>query len=214
MLIAGASAIRDVILFPAMRPEAGPSAAKAVPAPRGIPAHLRPRLRRRSSRRQRPPSRPPRASEPRSRSPGLTRIAGLLFIFSSALDGERRLGLGRLVHDFDGRVAGRVATVLVGAVLLLLGAQLRRGKRRAWLVAVVLFSAGGLAALLRGPDPVAVVATVGMVVALVWNRDAFRGRPDPGSLLDVARFVPRYLGVVLAFGLSRCCSSASTCASL
>ena len=131
----------------------------------------------------------------------LTALAGLLFLFGAQLDGRDLLGLGTLAGDIDGRVAGHAAAVVAGVGLLLLAHQLRRGKRRAWAVAIVLFAVAAASALLRGPDPVAVVAATGMVVALAWHRDAFRAQPDPTSLLSVARFAVTYLGAVLGFGV-------------
>ena len=98
-------------------------------------------------------------------------------------------------------MAGHAAAVVAGVGLLLLAHQLRRGKRRAWAVAIVLFAVAAASALLRGPDPVAVVAATAMVVALAWHRDAFRAQPDPTSLLSVARFAVTYLGAVLGFGV-------------
>jgi lysylphosphatidylglycerol synthetase-like protein (DUF2156 family) len=54
--------------------------------------------------------------------------------------------------------------------------------------------------VLKGPHPVVVVYSVAMLAALIAYRDSFRARPDPGSLLDIARFVPAYLLLVLGFG--------------
>jgi hypothetical protein len=64
----------------------------------------------------------------------------------------------------------------------------------------VLFAAGAVINLLKGPHPILVLYTAAMVVALVWHRDAFPARPDPGSLVDVVRFAVGYLVVVLTFG--------------
>jgi lysylphosphatidylglycerol synthetase-like protein (DUF2156 family) len=40
-----------------------------------------------------------------------------------------------------------------------------------------------------------------MVVALVWFRNAFPARADPGSLLSLVRFLPTYLAAVTLFGV-------------
>lgn len=206
MLVAGASAIRDVILFPAMRPEHGETGAAAdvAGAARIAPAAPAPPPPIDESKMAVAP--PPAAAALRPRAPRvlgwLTAATALLFFFAAALDAGNRLGIRQIIDDLDGRVVSHVASVLIGFVLLLLSVPLRRGKRRAWLAAIVVFGVGALSALLRGPDPVAVVAAVGMLVALVWHRDAFQARADPGSLLDVARFVPVYVLGVLAFGIA------------
>ncbi len=190
MLIAGVPAIRDAILFPAMRPEAGDAGTQApvvAPAP-ALPAP--------------PPAAavaPVLVRAPGQRAPRvlglLTALVGLLLLCADVI------GAGRLIDAVDGGVAGHVATAVAGFGLLLVAGQLRRGKRRAWQVAAVLTAAAGGAAWLRGPDPLVVLAATAMLVALVWHRAAFTGRPDPGSLLDVARFLPRFLVLALAFGL-------------
>ena len=68
-------------------------------------------------------------------------------------------------------------------------------------MALALSAVAALSALLRGPDPVAVVAATAMLVGLAWHRDAFRAQADPTSLLSVARFAVTYLVAVLAFGV-------------
>jgi lysyl-tRNA synthetase, class II len=89
----------------------------------------------------------------------------------------------------------------VGLLLILLADQVAKRKRAAWQIALVLFAAGAVAHLLKGPQPVAVVFCIVMLAALLLARKQFRAPVDPPSLLRLARFVPLYLGVVLAFGL-------------
>jgi len=77
--------------------------------------------------------------------------------------------------------------------------QLARGKRRGWEVAVALWAAAALVHVLKGPHPIVALYSLGMLVALIRCRRAFRAHGDPGSLLEVARFVPAYLLLVLCF---------------
>ena len=187
MLVAGAASIRDVILFPALRPEEGDRGA--------------------------PPPEPPEAATPvqptavaplpipvgQSRRGAakvlgwLTALAGMLFLFATSVDD--------LLGTVEGPDAGHAAGVVAGAGLLLLAGGLRRGKRRAWVVALGLYGVAAVSALLRGPDPVAVIAAAGMVVGLAWHRDAFRAKADPVSRLSLVRFAASYLAAVLAFGV-------------
>jgi lysyl-tRNA synthetase class 2 len=122
----------------------------------------------------------------------LSGLVGLLLLFANVLHDQA-------AHDVR-VVTGHVVGAVAGLGLLIVARQLRRGKRRAWAVASTLYACAALGALLRGPDPAAVAATAGMLIALVWHRDAFAARPDPGSLLDLGRFLMRYTAGVLAFG--------------
>jgi lysylphosphatidylglycerol synthetase-like protein (DUF2156 family) len=130
----------------------------------------------------------------------LTALGGVLNLLALLPVAHDRHGIADHLLDLSERVVGHVASVVIGLALLVVALQLARGKRRAWEVALVLFAAGAVVHLLKGPHPVLVLYTVGMVVALVWHRDAFPARPDPGSLLDVARFAVAYLVLVVAFG--------------
>ena len=185
MLVAGAPSIRDVILFPALRPEEEPTHTR----PRPRRARTSPSSSRFPRRRRFPPRRPLRAGARPRRSAGSPPSPVSLFLFASSL------------RDLEGPAAGHAAGVVAGAGLLLLAHGLRRGQRRAWLVALALSAVAALSALLRGPDPIAVVAATAMLVGLAWHRDAFRAQADPTSLLSVARFAVTYLVAVLAFGV-------------
>jgi lysyl-tRNA synthetase, class II len=220
MLLTGADAIRDVILFPTMRPESGmgaratktglassavPTAASLVgpaaapPAASGdgavaaeaVPAEPAPTAPRPATELPHP-----RAARVLSWLTGLLGVVYLLAVFPGVHD---RLGLGHLL-DESARVVGHVASVLIGLALVLVAFQLGRRKHRAWQAAIALFALAALAALLKGPHPIGVIVAAGMAVALAYYRDAFTARPDPASLAGVLRFVPVYLGLVVAFG--------------
>jgi lysylphosphatidylglycerol synthetase-like protein (DUF2156 family) len=64
----------------------------------------------------------------------------------------------------------------------------------------VLFAAGAVDNVLKGPHPVATAYCVLMVVLLVAARGRFTGRSDPPSLLRLVRLLPVYVGAVLVFG--------------
>ena len=216
MLIAGAPAIRDVILFPTMRPEGGigerathrglssesvptagdlapeaeseePSAAPAGTAPAGAPAV------------ETMAAAPPRA--PRLLA-WLAALGGLLYLLPELPLLHGRLGV---VQDYFAsesvRVAGHVASVLAGLALLLVARQLARRKRLAWQAAVAIFALATVVHVFKGPHPIAALYSVGMLVSLAWFRGAFPGRADPASLLGVVRFVPAYAAAVVAFGV-------------
>ena len=78
--------------------------------------------------------------------------------------------------------------------------QLARRKRRAWVLAMVLFTAAALVHLIKGPDPIAAVLDVGMLVALASFRTEFRAHGDASSLKQAVLFVPFFLVVAGCFG--------------
>jgi lysyl-tRNA synthetase, class II len=113
---------------------------------------------------------------------------------------HHRLGLAATVGDESVRVVGHVASVLVGLALLLLAHQLSRGKQRAWLLAVALFLVTAVAHVIKGPHPIVVAYSLVMVALLIWKRDAFTAKADPGSIGALVWFVPAYLATVVGFG--------------
>ncbi len=206
MLIAGEDAIRDVILFPTLRPEgregadgsaavvgeATPSAADfgaptAEPGEAaGIPAPE--------------PAAPAPTRRPRSLRP-LAWVSVIVAIFSvlpTATSVRFSLRTFSFVSQSD-RSAGLTASVVIGLGLIAVARGLSRGKRRAWAIALALFAAAAVVNLLQGPDPLAVLLSVGMLLALIWFRRDFRAQSDRGSLAQAIAFVPLYLLGVLIF---------------
>ncbi|MDX6648891.1 MAG: lysyl-tRNA synthetase, class [Solirubrobacteraceae bacterium] len=226
MLIAGAPAIRDVILFPTMRPEGGigerashrglssegvPTAdelsseatgsAPAGTAPAGAPpAGGDGREAMAAAPSAEPDTRLPRATAVRILC-WLTALGGLLYLVPELPVLHRRLGIAQYFASQDVRVAAHVASVLAGLSLLLLARQLGRRKRLAWQATLGIFAAAAVVHLYKGPHPLAALYAGVMVAALIWFRDAFRGRSDPASVVSVVRFVPAWLAAVLAFGV-------------
>jgi lysyl-tRNA synthetase class 2 len=221
MLLASVDSIREVILFPTLRPEfAAPEGTGPQGAPRpvlpptpvaGAPAGDGPVTAPITFLPELAPSAHPIPAPPRS--PDRGRIAVPTIAVLTALGGVLQL-IAQLpiVHArLDGRedaigqiwlpVAGHVVSVIVGLLLILLADQLAKRKHLAWRVAVALFALGGIAHLAKGLHPVAVTICVAMLVALVWYRDEFRAPADPPSLLRLLQFVPLYLAGVFAFGL-------------
>ena len=217
MLIAGAPTIREVILFPTMRPEggAGPSTARrgataAVPTAQGLADAA-------AAVEVGAPDPPPAsdvtamAAPPAREMPTgpaakvlawLTAIVGVIYLLPAVPRVHGRLGLADdYLLPVDGRVAVHVISVVVGLAMIVVAPALSHRKQRAWAVAVGLFSIAAAAAILKGPHPIAGLMAVAMLVALVACREAFPARSDPGSFLAIVRFVPLYLAGVLVFGV-------------
>jgi lysyl-tRNA synthetase class 2 len=211
MLVAGAPAIRDVILFPTMRPEPGLAgrAAKRGLSSAAVPTAPAPMAAAPAPAAPPPPvAAAPPAPPGLARSPAtvrllawLTALGGIVYLLPLMPAVHDRLGIAGSGLSHSGRVVGHVASVLMGLALVLVAPRLGRRKQRAWEVALALFVVGVVVAVLKGPHPIAVLYGLGMVVALVWFCDAFRARSDPASLLRAVRFVPAYLVLVLVFGV-------------
>jgi lysyl-tRNA synthetase, class II len=222
MLISGAEAIRDVILFPTLRPEAdddptqasatasdgAPSAADFAASENpgsagadgrvdvGTPSEITQPARAISE--GVPAATPwlrPRTLRPLA---WLSVIVAIFSLLPTATSIRFNLGHLGFVHG-GGRSAGLIASVAIGLGILAVARGLARGKRRAWAIAVILFAAAAVVHLIHGPDPISVLLSVAMLLALVWFRRDFRAQGDPGSLLQAALFVPAYLAFVFVF---------------
>lgn len=211
MLLAEVDSIREVILFPTLRPEpsrypddgsrrADALAQRPVPPPTPPPDDVvEPRVE------DRPRPVPGTAEEPRwpvRLIAGLTALSGLLelMVLRPSLR-HRFLPVEQALDPTWFAVAGQVLSVLVGLGLLLLADQLARRKRAAWRIAIVLFAVGAVAHAVKGWHLLPTLCNFAMVIALVLAQDRFRAAPDPPSLLRLARLVPTYLASVLLVGV-------------
>jgi lysyl-tRNA synthetase, class II len=209
MLLAEVSSIREVILFPTLRPEGGahPGAAReraAAGPPAPEPAPVEEPL---PEERPQAPLRLP-AAEPCRRGRAAV-LAALVALAGVACLLPRIPGLHSRVAPLDDallpegvRSAGAVVSVLLGLLLVLLAIQLARRKRAAWWGAVILLGVATVDHVLKGPHALATLLTAAVLIALVYWRDEFRAAPDPPSLWAAIRFVPLWLAAVLIYGAS------------
>ncbi|MGE4123582.1 MAG: phosphatidylglycerol lysyltransferase domain-containing protein, partial [Solirubrobacterales bacterium] len=206
MLISGAEAIRDVILFPTLRPEGHEGADSSAAVSEGAPsaadlavreggAAVEPAGEMEPTSAAAPPTR-------RSRSLRWLAWASVVVAIFSLLPTATsiRFSLGHLsfVHS-GGRSAGLILSVAIGLGIIGVARGLSRGKRRAWGIAVFLFALAAVVHLVHGPDPISVLLSAAMVLALIWFRADFRAKGDPGSLTQAIVFVPVYLLFVFVF---------------
>jgi lysyl-tRNA synthetase len=199
MLIAGVDTIRDVILFPTLRPEEGRDGgaeAKAIDLDVGeaAPAPAAP-----------PIQTPTRWARPRGRSrvtrvlAWLTALIGLASLLPTLPWVHVSLGIDELLSRTDRSYLFIVSAVL-GIGLITVSLQLARGRRRAWAIAMALFAFAAVIHLVKGPDPIAALLDVAMLVALASYRTEFRAHGDAATLRQAILFVPFYLLVVGVFG--------------
>jgi len=225
MLLSGAESIREVILFPTLRPEFS-LPPELTPTPRGpVQGSSRDGAGQPAQ-----PTQPgqlgaegrtatvtalssvPSASAgtPRPTSPGrrtartianLTGLGGVLMLltllpFVHTVYPPFRDPISPLWF----RVTGHVVTTVIGVGLLFLASQLAKRKHTAWQIAFGLFVLGTVTNVIKGPHLVAVLYCAGMVAALVVKREYFQAPPDPPSLFRLVRLVPAYIAAVLLFG--------------
>ena len=199
MLICGVESIRDVILFPTLRPQegGGQRAPATAAAPTELTAPPLPEGHRDAPAHPVAPTRRPRALRPLG---WLTALVGLVSLLPSLPLVDWSFGIGTLLERPD-RAATFVVSAVVGLALVVIARQVARGNRRAWWVALILFGAATVLHVLKGPDPVAALANLAMLIAFVWNREDFQARGRPGSFADAVMFIPLYVITVLAFGV-------------
>ncbi len=197
MVLAGATSIRDVILFPTTRPERGPAArsdgaARPLLPTTPLPTTVRPGA----------PVAVVRLSGLVRVVASLTTVVGVLTMLSAlpAL-AVRVVPIDELVSPLPQAVDDRVLAVGLGLCMVLLSAQLLRGKQRAWSMAVGLFALSAVLSLVRGGELVALTASLSMLVVLALTRREFTGLKDPPSISQVVLAAPRFLGFVYTYGL-------------
>jgi lysyl-tRNA synthetase class 2 len=218
MLLSGVDNIREVILFPTMKPEetnSDPHQVKAATGPviasalgSGTATEEDAPERQAVTRRAEVSTsagngglHPKQAIRTRRLLGAFAGLGGALMLLTllpvmhSSID---RLGdpMGPLWF----RVTGHVVTMLIGLGVLFVAGQLNRGKRRAWQFNVALFGAGVVTNILKGPHPLSVAYCAAMVAALLCYRTLFTAASDRPSLWRLVRLVPVYVGAVLGFG--------------
>jgi lysyl-tRNA synthetase class 2 len=139
---------------------------------------------------------PWRARPPLSRNAvaRLVQLAGLFDAVTAILPPRH----GRMVMLIEfvpaaGILSARAATGVVGLLLIYLGAGLRRGKHRAWQVALGLAAAGVVLHLAKGLDVDAAAVSAALLAMLIAVRGRFTAIADPRNRW-------RALGALLGFG--------------
>ncbi|MFI7602287.1 phosphatidylglycerol lysyltransferase domain-containing protein [Actinoplanes sp. NPDC049681] len=124
----------------------------------------------------------PRPPVPRAAIARVVQLAGVFDVAGAVLPGrhDRIAALLEFVPA-TGMLSARAATAVAGVLLVHLGAGLRRGKHRAWQLAVALAGAGVVLHILKGLDFDAAAVSAALLVFLVAVRKRFRAVPGPRS---------------------------------
>jgi len=151
-----------------------------------------------------PADEPWRSRPPLSRTAiaRLVQIAGAFDVATSLL--PPRHGRMAALAEFmpaAGFLTARAATAVAGLLLIYLGVGLRRGKHRAWQVAVVLAGMGVVLHLAKGLDYDAAAVSGALLIMLIAVRGRFQAVADPRNrwraLLALAGFAAA--GFLLGF---------------
>ncbi|GAA2638752.1 membrane protein [Paractinoplanes durhamensis] len=112
----------------------------------------------------------------------IVQLAGLFNVVTAIapVRAGRMAGLSEFI-PVTGVLSARAGTAVAGALLIYLGAGLRRGKHRAWQLAVALAGAGVLLHLAKGLDVDAAAGSAALLVLLVVVRGRFQAVADPRS---------------------------------
>ncbi len=218
MLLSEADNIREVILFPTMRPEggtpgpSGPSRRTGsgglgritplpVQAAAGAPEAAAPAPV--TSLVMVPPDTTTieERQHERRRGKRIVRTLGALAAFGGLMMlltlipffHSRYQPFGTPIGPLWFRVTGHLVTTVIGLMLLFLAGQVARGKRRAWQICTVFFLLGVVTNVLKGPHPVSAAYCAVLAAALLSYRRYFRARSDPPSLLRLVWLAPLYV---------------------
>ncbi|MDQ1628245.1 MAG: lysyl-tRNA synthetase, class [Actinomycetota bacterium] len=148
-------------------------------------------------RRRLPPEFAPRWA---ARAVGLVGLVSVVSALSPAMSGRMRLVVQVLPAFAPG--AARVATVVTGTALLMLSSGLRRRKRRAWLLAVILAATVAVLHVVKGLDVEEASLSVATLLFLVATRGSFAGRSDPRSWAHPLAVLAGSSALAVAIGLA------------
>ncbi len=120
-------------------------------------------------------------------------LVGVVTLVSALLPAlHRRLHVVTDVLPAVYPAAATTGALAAGVMMLLLSRSLRRGKRRAWTITVVLTAITVVLHLVKGLDVEEALLSAALLALLVAGRSSFTARPDPRS--------PGRLGAVLILG--------------
>src|SRR5512138_1156979 len=133
----------------------------------------------------------------------LVALTGLVEILQVVMPPSReRLHLVVEVIPLMGVQTARAVTLAVGLLLVYLGAGLRRRKREAWLLAVVLAAVSVGLNLVKGLDVDAALLSLGLLVVLVATRREFQAAADPVSRWRALAALVGFAAAGLAIGVA------------
>ena len=129
---------------------------------------------------------------------GLTGIVNVLSAVTPSL--AARIAILRRILPLAVREGGHLTAALAGFALLLLAANLWRGKRVAWWLTMAALLVSIVSHLVKGLDYGEASLAAGLMVWLFVARHRFHARSDPPSLRGGLRVLAVALGFTLVYG--------------
>ncbi|GIJ46855.1 membrane protein [Virgisporangium aliadipatigenens] len=128
----------------------------------------------------------------------LVQAGGILEVLRNLLPPAHRLAH---VVPVAGMLTARAGSMAAGVLLVYLGAGLRRGRRTAFHMGVVVAGAGIVLQLAHGLDLDGAAVSAGLLALLVGTRDRFRAVGDPGGPVRAALAVAGIVGAGFTIGM-------------
>jgi len=127
---------------------------------------------------------------------GVVLASGLANV-ATAIVPPARGRLGTLLHILPLGVAqsAAAATALAGAGMIMMARGLRRGQRRSWVVATLLFATTTITHTLHGGNLFGTVLNIAVLALLVTERPSFRAATDRGSFSSA---LPKLAGILVS----------------
>ncbi|HWS37378.1 MAG TPA: phosphatidylglycerol lysyltransferase domain-containing protein, partial [Actinoplanes sp.] len=132
----------------------------------------------------------------------LVQLAGVFDVVTAVLPAHHgRMAMVAPFVPMAGVLSARAGTAAAGALLVHLGAGLRRGRLGAWQLAVAVSGAAIVLHLVKGPDLGGAVVSAGMLALLVGVRKQFCVLPGPRSRWRALTALTGFAGAGFLLGL-------------
>jgi phosphatidylglycerol lysyltransferase len=131
----------------------------------------------------------------------LTAVMGIVNFLSAITPAViERARILNEIFPLEVRYSGRLSAILAGFALLLLSGNLRRRKRMAWLITVMVLLVSVISHLIKGLDYEEAVFACGLDVWLCTLYPVFHARSDPASLKKGVKVLFYAVSFTLAYG--------------
>jgi phosphatidylglycerol lysyltransferase len=133
----------------------------------------------------------------------LTGLMGVVNVLSAVTPAMgRRLALMEDISPLEVRQGGRLTAALAGFALLLLANSLRRRKRVAWLLTLVVLGLSAVSHMIKGLDIEEALLAVALGTWLFTLRPLFHARSDTPSVRQGLQVLAAAFGFTLAYGVA------------
>ncbi len=107
-----------------------------------------------------------------------------------------RLNLIRDVMPLNIQISASAIVAISGLVLMFLARAIRRGQSSGWVISIVLLTVSLVAHIFRPQSKVEALITLGVLIFLLLNKEAFRAKTDLSSLFSA--IVTLLMGIIIS----------------